>query len=291
MFDRSRLRVQPLADRVHDLDYSRILQLDDVTPQSLDKIPELAARLVSSKARIMFIGGHVIKAGVQRFLIDMMKRGLITHLAMNGAAAIHDWEFAIAGGTSESVVRYLRTGEFGLWEETGHMNWVINECMGEGIGERLGHYLAEISVKTDYVETSVLAAGRRLGVEVTVHLGIGQDILAEHLSYDAESMGLQSYLDFLKFTEAVEHLDGGIFLNLGSAVAGPEVFLKALAMARNVGRVDHFATAVFDIVDRRDYWSRPFKTILSRAIGEGSKSYFVCGDHRDTVPSLWGCLS
>jgi hypothetical protein len=308
-FDRSRLRIQPLAHRQHDLDLSVVLPLDAPLPAFADPaLPVIGQRLVeaqrSHSARILLMGAHVLRAGVARYLIDLMERGLVSHLAMNGAGPIHDWEFALIGATTESVARYVQSGEFGLWAETGRMNDIIRDGAraGLGLGEALGRAILEGPFP--HKEVSVLAAGVRLGVPVTVHVGIGYDILHEHPNCDGAALGQTSYHDFLVFAQAVTGLEGGVVLNFGSAVMGPEVYLKALAMARNVahqeGRaIRHFTTAVFDLIPldadtRRQapksdprYYYRPWKTILVRTVADGGESFYVQGDHRVTVPHLY----
>jgi hypothetical protein len=308
MFDRSRLRVQSLAQRVHDLDLSYMLPLDAVLPPfEHAALPVLGQRLAEARrtgtARIFVMGAHVIRAGVSRFLIDLMERRLLTHVAMNGAGPIHDWEFALIGATTESVARYIQTGEFGLWEETGRMNEVIRAGAQErlGLGEALGR--AILNGAFPHKDVSLLAAGVRLGIPVTVHVGIGYDILHEHANCDGAALGQTSYQDFLIFAEGVTRLQGGVVLNFGSAVMGPEVYLKALSMARNVahqeGRViRQFTTAVFDLVplegDTRQqapksdprYYYRPWKTILVRTVADGGESFYIQGDHRLTIPVL-----
>jgi hypothetical protein len=307
-FDRSRLRIQPLASRQHDLDLSVMLPLDAPLPELCDPaLPLLGPRLAEARqrrsSRMLLMGAHVLRAGVSRHLIDLMERGLLTHLAMNGAGPIHDWEFALIGATTESVARYIRTGEFGLWQETGRMNDVIRDGAraGLGLGEALGR--AILDGLFPHKDVSVLAAGARLGVPVTVHVGVGYDILHEHPNCDGAALGQASYQDFLVFAEAVTRLEGGVLLNFGSAVMGPEVYLKALAMARNVahqeGRaIRQFTTAVFDLLpqdgDTRKqapktdprYYYRPWKTILVRTVADGGESFYVQGDHRVTVPHL-----
>lgn len=308
-FDRGRLRIQPLAQRQHDLHFSAMLSLDaPLPPFQHEALPVLGKRLVAAQqngsARMLLMGAHVLRAGVSRYLIDLMTRGLVTHLAMNGAGPIHDWEFALIGATTESVARYIRTGEFGLWTETGRMNDVIRAGAKEGLGlgEALG--CAILDGPFPHKDISVLAAGVRLGVPITVHVGIGYDILHEHPNCDGAALGQTSYQDFLIFTEAVTRLEGGVLLNFGSAVMGPEVYLKALAMARNVAHqeareIRHFTTGVFDLVpleadttheapktDPR-YYYRPWKTILVRTIADGGDSFYVQGDHRVTVPQLY----
>jgi len=306
IFDRSRLAVQPLDRRQHDLDLSAVLPLDAPPSFTHEALPILGRRLIEARergaARILMMGAHVLRAGVQRFLIDMMQRGLITHVAMNGAGPIHDWELALIGATTESVARYIQTGEFGLWRETGRMNEVISAAPPDvGLGEALGR--AILNGDFPHREVSVLAAGVRLGVPMTVHVGVGHDIIHEHANCDGAALGRTSYRDFLVFTQTVTRLEGGVLLNFGSAVMGPEVYLKALSMARNVahqeGRViRHFTTGVFDLVpldsDHRKqapktdprYYYRPWKTILVRTVADGGESFYVQGDHRDTFPAL-----
>jgi hypothetical protein len=308
-FDRSRLRVRPLAERQHDLDLSVVLPLDALLPPfKHPALPTLGLRLVearqSGSARILLMGAHVLRAGVARYLIDLMERGLLNHIAMNGAGPIHDWEFALIGATTENVARYIRTGEFGLWHETGLMNEAINAGAraGLGLGEALGRAILDGGFP--HRDVSVLAAGVRLGVPVTVHVGIGHDILHEHANCDGAAVGQTSYEDFLIFAQTVTQLEGGVLLNFGSAVMGPEVYLKALAMARNVAhqesrRICRFTTAVFDLLpiegDTRTeapksdprYYYRPWKTILARTVADGGESFYVQGDHRVTVPHLY----
>ena len=180
------------------------------------------------------MGAHVLRAGTQRHLIDLMERGLVSLIAMNGAGPIHDWEFALIGASTESVARYVSTGEFGLWEETGKMNDAITKGVkdGLGLGESVGRAIAEGFFP--HKHASVLAAAYRLKIPVTVHIGIGYDIIHEHPNADGGVLGRASYTDFLIFAEHIRKLEGGVVLNFGTAVMGPEVYLKALAMARNV---------------------------------------------------------
>lgn len=309
VFDRSRLLIKPLGERVNDLEISRWLTLDAETPPfSHEDLPGIAQRLQLAKergaARILMMGAHVLRAGVNRFLIDWIERGVISHIAFNGAGAIHDYELARIGATTESVARYISSGEFGLWQETGELNEIIAQGAAEGLGfgEVVGRHIEASDYP--YKELSVFAAAYRAGLPVTVHAGIGYDILHEHPNCDGASIGASSYRDFLIFARAVENLEGGIMLSFGSAIMAPEVYLKALAMARNVahqeGRVvRNFATGVFDMVPiggdihrelpKSDpgYYFRPHKTILVRTVADGGESFYFCGDHRATVPALW----
>jgi hypothetical protein len=307
-FDRSQLRLRPLSERRHDLTLDHCLSLDAPLPEfHHPALPILGARLQAARARgaarILLMGAHVIRAGVSRHLIDLMERGLISHLAMNGAGPIHDWELALIGATTESVARYVSSGEFGLWRETGQINDAIRAgaAAGLGLGETLGMAIRDGDFP--YKHISLLANALRLGVPVTVHVGIGYDIIHEHPNCDGAALGATSYHDFLIFAESVTRLEGGVVLNFGSAVMGPEIYLKALAMARNVAhqqgrRIAHFTTAVFDLLaiegDTRTeapksdprYYYRPWKTILARTVADGGESFYIQGDHRTTIPHL-----
>jgi hypothetical protein len=309
IFDRSALRILPLAERKHDLEITNWLSLDSETPAF--EHPDLAVlserirtARKQSRAVILIMGAHVLRAGVNRHLIDLIERGWISHIAFNGAGAIHDYELARIGATTESVARYIREGQFGLWHETGELNDWIREAASEdlGLGEQVGRRIAESDYP--YKDLSVFAAAWRAGVPATVHAGIGYDILHEHPNCDGASLGKASYRDFLILAESVRSLEGGVLLNFGSAIMGPEVYLKALAMARNVSlqhgeEIRHFTTAVFDLIPiqgdfRKElpksdpgYYFRPQKTILVRTVVDGGESYYFCGNHRATVPALW----
>jgi hypothetical protein len=306
-FDRARLKLRPLADRRHELSLDHLLPLDAPPPRDDPRLDVIAERIAvarqSGRPVILMMGAHVIKSGVSRQVIDLIERGLITHVAMNGAGPIHDFELALIGATTESVARYISEGQFGLWQETGRINDLVRQGLAEemGIGEALGRAIAEGDFP--HRDISILAAGYRARVPVTVHIGIGYDIIHEHPNCDGAALGAASYTDFLVFTRAVEELEGGVLLCFGSAVMGPEVYLKALAMARNVARqegrtIARFTTAVFDLLDMpedyhteasRDdprYYYRPFKTILVRTVRDGGESFYVQGDHRTTLPGL-----
>ncbi|MGC9329152.1 MAG: hypothetical protein ACP5I1_16080 [Candidatus Hinthialibacter sp.] len=309
LFDRSRLLIKPLSERIHDLDLSVILPLDAPAPDfSHDALPALAQAMVKAREEnaqvILSIGAHVIRSGVSRYIIDLMERGLITHIAMNGAGPIHDFELALIGATTESVERYIKTGEFGLWKETGRINDAIQAGLKKemGVGEAVGTMILEEDFP--HQDVSVLAAGVRLHIPVTAHIGIGYDIIHEHPNCDGAALGAASYRDFLILAHSVSGLENGVFLNFGTAVMGPEVYLKALSMARNVahqeGRsIRNFTTGVFDLHDisgdiheeapRTDprYYYRPWKTILVRTVKDGGVSYYVSGKHRDTFPALY----
>jgi len=310
IFDRSRLQLRPLNEREHDLTREIFLGLEDPIPEFESKGLEiLASRILQAKANsatiMMMIGAHVIRRGVNPFLIDLMQKGLISLIGTNGACAIHDMEFAMIGQTTESVARYIKEGQFGLWQETGRVNEaaVFAQENGYGLGEAIGKMIYENPLDFPYRKSSLFAEGYRLGIPITVHVGIGQDIVHEHPNFNPAAVGESSYRDFLTLAHYVENLEGGIMLNIGTAVMGPEVYLKALSMARNVAKqenkvIKHFTTAVFDKVDLGEnpqteapktnavYYFRPYKTVLVRTIADGGESHYIQGDHRLTIPNL-----
>ncbi len=308
-FDRSRLRIKPLAERIHDMMLADVLPLDAPLSAFDDpQLPQIAERIARARRQkrpvILMMGAHVIKAGLSRFVIDWMERGIVTHIALNGAGVIHDFELALVGATTESVARYIQEGQFGLWRETGRINDIVAAGVSDGLGygEAVGRVIAEENFP--HRDISILAAGYRLRVPITVHVSIGYDITHEQPNCSGAAIGAASYRDFLIFTQAITQLQGGVMLNFGTAVMGPEVYLKALAMARNVAhqenqRINEFTTAVFDLQDlggdahheasKSDaaYYFRPFKTMLVRTVADGGESFYVRGDHRATLPNLY----
>ncbi len=309
IFDRNRLQIKPLAERVHDMTLADVLPLDAPISAFVDlQLPQIAERIARARKQqrpvILMMGAHVIKAGLSRWVIDWMERGVVTHVAMNGAGPIHDFELALIGATTESVARYIQEGQFGLWRETARINDAITAGARDGLGygEAVGRMIEE--EKFPYREVSILAAGYRLRVPVTVHVGIGYDITHEQPNADGAAIGAGSYRDFLIFAQTVTQLQRGVMLNFGTAVMGPEVYLKALSMARNIARqegtrINEFTTAVFDLQDlgadvhheasKEDaaYYFRPFKTILVRTVADGGESFYVRGHHRATLPALY----
>jgi hypothetical protein len=308
-FDRSRLRLKPLKARVHDYALERFARLDDPSPDyDNPDLAVLARRMVAAakggRAVVWMMGAHVIKNGLSRYLIDLMERGIITCVAFNGACSIHDYELALVGATTESVARYIREGQFGLWTDTGRLNDIAVSAAEEGIGlgEAVGRVIWE--EQFPHRDISILATGYRLHIPVTVHVSLGYDIIHEHPNCDGAALGAASYTDFLVFAHEITRLEGGALLSLGSAIMGPEVYLKALAMARNVAYqatrpLNHFTTAVFDLQDlgadlhheapKSDarYYFRPFKTILVRTVQDGGESFYIQADHQLSVPTLY----
>jgi hypothetical protein len=236
---------------------------------------------------IVMLGGHVVKTGLAPLLIDLMDRGVITHVAMNGSGAIHDYEMARFGATSEEVAAGLRDGTFGMAEETGRgMNEaVIAGLAGEwGMGEALARALNDLP-ELAHPELSLLLASRRLGIPLTVHAAIGAEITHQHPAVSGAAIGETSHRDFRRLAAALDSLDsGGVALNVGSAVIMPEVFLKALTVARNLhqGRPTRFVTADFDM--HRHY--RPRVNIVERPTQNGGQGYEITGHHEIMVPLL-----
>ena len=237
------------------------------------------------------LGGHIVKTGLAPLLIDLMRRGVITHLAMNGSAAIHDFEIARFGGTSEDVAVGLRDGTFGMAEETGReMNeaFVAGMAAGQGMGEALGAALDGAPLANPNL--SVLLAARKLGVSATVHAAIGAEIIHQHPAANGAAIGDTSHRDFRRLAGALPELDdGGVVLNLGSAVIMPEVFLKALTIARNLGEGKPRGFVTCDLDMQRHY--RPRVNVVQRPTLDSGKGYEITGHHEIMVPLLaWAVI-
>lgn len=249
-------------------------------------VREVVEAATAGRQVLVTIGAHVIKTGQSRLLIDLMEKGLITHLAMNGACAIHDFEMALIGATSESVAATIEDGSFGMAEETAAMiNGAINRTRS-GFGYAVGRLIETRRLR--FREYSLLAAGYRRKIPATVHVAIGTDIIHQHRSFDGAKTGRASHRDFLLYCDTAAHLGGGCFLNFGSAVIGPEVFLKALSIARNLGHAVHpITTANFDVRrGMRDPFYRPIKNIVVRPVSLGGHGCHFTVDHRVSIPSF-----
>jgi hypothetical protein len=306
--DLSRIRTVPVAARRNKVDPS-LLAAPPAGDQSfkafLDSLPDvLAARDlravvagVAGAARhrrgvVLLIGGHVIKVGLGPLIGAWLRRGIVTHVALNGAAAIHDFELAAYGGTSEEVESGLADGTFGMAEETGsEMNAAIAgaAAAGQGMGEGLARALTE-RPRLPGGNSSVMLAALERDVPVTVHAAIGAEIIHQHPSVDGAALGATSHRDFRRLAGSLPALDqGGAVLNLGSAVVLPEVFLKALTIARNLheGAPTHFLAADLDM--QRHY--RPRLNVVQRPTRAGGEGYMLTGHHELMVPLLvWGVL-
>ncbi|HKO15959.1 MAG TPA: hypothetical protein VJU87_06950 [Gemmatimonadaceae bacterium] len=255
-----------------------------------DAIADAARR---ERGVVIMLGGHVVKTGLAPLLLELMRRGVTTHLAMNGSAAIHDYEIARFGGTSEDVAAGLAQGTFGMAEETGReMNEAFVHGMEEqrGMGESLALALDRADARGElaHPELSVLLGAHRLGVPVTVHAALGAEIIHQHPAANGAAIGDTSHRDFRRLAHSLLRLDdGGVVLNLGSAVIMPEVFLKALTIARNLheGRPRAFVSCDLDM--QRHY--RPRMNVVQRPTLQSGRGYEITGHHEIMVPLLvWG---
>ena len=298
--DFSRIRTYPLRERdnkVHQDELARAWQRGGSFAAFLESLPHIlvgndfraivsdtVAAVRNRRPVVVMMGAHPIKCGLNPVLLDLMRRGIISALAFNGAGAIHDFELALIGATSEDVQHGLDDGSFGMIDETGRlMNAALAAGVAQGIGA--GRALGEAIVKGvfPHKQLSLLHQGVAANVPVTVHVAIGTDIIHQHPTADGSVLGEASYLDFQKFASVVAQLEGGVVLNVGSAVIMPEVFLKALTVARNLGHtVDHFTTATFDM--NRHY--RPTENVVRRPTHNGGRGYYIVGHHELLVP-LW----
>jgi hypothetical protein len=298
--DFGRIRTYPIKERpnkVHLGELARVWQRGGSFAQFIESLPKIlvgndfravvdatVAAVRNQRPVVIMMGAHPIKCGLNPVLIDLMRRQVVSAVAFNGAGAIHDFELALIGETSEDVQRGLDDGSFGMIDETGKlMNAALADGVRQGIGA--GRALGETIVKGLFrqKELSILHQGVLSNVPVTVHIAIGTDIIHQHPSTDGGVLGEATYLDFQKFASIVAKLEGGVVLNIGSAVVMPEVFLKALTIARNLGNtVDDFTTANFDMI--RHY--RPNENVVKRPTHRGGRGFYIVGHHELLVP-LW----
>jgi hypothetical protein len=302
--DLSRVETYPLSTRPSKVtvrDFAKPLSDDEARDAAamLNSLPHILAadtlRAITdaivearskNRAIIWGVGGHVIKTGLAPILIDLARRGFVSAIAMNGSGVIHDFEIAVAGWTSEDVDAALGSGAFGMAEETGRL---INEAIRGGAaedcgtGESIGRALVEMNPQ--YADYSILRAAYLLKIPVTVHVTIGTDIIHIHPHADGAAIGAASYRDFLLFASLVKELDGGgVYLNIGSAVTLPEVFLKAVTVVRNLGQsLQDFTTANFDFIQHY----RPMTNVVRRPVAGGAgRGHSVTGHHELMIPLL-----
>lgn len=291
-----------------------LVRIDNLFNPATDEIPEwndarfddVIAKIKTARKNgrpvILSMGAHVIKNRLSRYLIEMIKNGIITHISGNGAVSIHDFELAYVGGTSEDVSSAIEDGSFGMWEETGKMmNEAINKgaAIGMGYGESIAVYIEQHPELFPYKDDCVLYQAYKNNVTATYHIALGTDIIHQHPTCSMGAIGAASGVDFKRYCESVSRLDGGVFLNFGSGVIGPEVFLKALSISRNMGyNVFKITTANFDLVDLGDYkrklsyddihyYYRPRKNIVNRPVSKGGTGYHFCIDHKISIPNLY----
>ncbi len=301
----SRLRTYPLASRTSKVDVSSFARphvAGGTVAELLERLPRLLAgqtlraladEVIAARRHwkpiLWGIGAHVLKVGLSPVLIDLMERGFLTGLAMNGAGIVHDFELAVAGHTSEEVGDGLGSGRFGMARETGRdVNRAIVEGDrdGLGIGAAVGRHI--VARRAAHADKSVLAAAFRLGIPATVHVAIGTDIVHMHPACDPGAVGRATHLDFRLFAAQVARLGGGgAYLNVGSAVVLPEVFLKAVTLARNLGhRLVDFSTANLDFIPSY----RPLTNVVSRPTQGVGRGYSLTGHHEILVPLLAAAL-
>jgi hypothetical protein len=281
-------------------------QKDTIHDWGGENFEALSEHIVEARQKgrpvIFSMGAHVIKNGLSRYIIELVKKDVITHIAGNGAVSIHDFELAYLGGTSEDVPTAIEDGSFGMWEETGlWMNEAIK--MGArkniGYGEGLGLYIDKNRARFPFRDDCVVYQAYLHHVPATYHIALGTDIIHQHPTVDFAAIGKASGIDFQKMCHSVSKLEGGVFLNFGSGVIGPEVFLKALSISRNLGyTVSEITTANFDLINLGDYrkkigyddplyYYRPRKNIVNRPTSMGGVGWHFCGDHKVTIPALY----
>ncbi len=303
--DLARVRTYPLASRASKVtlaDFGRPHAPGGTVAEFLEGLPrilggETLRALVAdirrardaNKPILWGLGAHVLKVGLSPVLVDLMERGFVTGLAFNGAGVVHDFELAVAGQTSEDVPKGLGSGDFGMAKETGEeINRAIVEGdrAGLGLGAAVGQYL--LDHRPPHLEVSLLAGARRKGLPATVHVAIGTDIVHMHPACDPAAVGRASHLDFRLFAAEVAALGGGgVYLNVGSAVLLPEVFLKAVTLARNLGHdLSDFATANLDFI--QSY--RPSTNVVRRPTQGVGRGYSLTGHHEILVPLLAAAL-
>ena len=303
-FDLHAVKTYPLASRkskANVADFARPYQKGSGVVGLLGSMPAflaasdfkaIVAALSDARRRgaaiIWGFGAHVLKTGLSPILVDLMERGFVSAMATNGAGVIHDFEIALAGATSEDVDEALGPGRFGMAEETALLlNGAITEGVeqGLGLGQAVGRFLADR--QPPFAQHSVVAAAARLGIPLTVHVGIGTDIIHMHPAASGAALGEGSLRDFRYFTSAVARLEGGIYINCGSAVILPEVFLKAVALARNQGHALTGLTTV-NIDFLRQY--RPMTNVVGRPTAGVGRGYALTGHHELLLPLLAAAL-
>jgi hypothetical protein len=253
-----------------------------------EDLKSLASAIAGSRAKdrpvLWMMGGHVVKCGATPYIVDLIRRGMISAVAMNGAAAIHDFEMTMYGHTSEDVEGALARGEFGMTEETARlMNGAVSEGVsrGWGTGESLGRLLADKGASGEAGE-GVVRTAWELGLPVTVHVAIGTDVIHQHPGFDGAAAGAATHIDFKVLSAVVSQLAGGVVVNAGSAVVLPEVFIKAFSIARNLGHeMEGLATANLDFIQHY----RPTVNVLRRPCS-GGKSFAITGHHEINIPLL-----
>ncbi len=307
--DLKKVHTYPIAQRRNLVTLNDLIHPSNTAPtfekpELLEVVHDILKARQAARPVIWMMGAHVVKCGLNPLIIDLMEKGMITHIGGNGAVSIHDTELAMIGETSEDVATSIEDGSFGMAHETGafiHQALKRGVLDGLGYGEALGKFIAEEDLP--HKEISVLYNAYRLKIPFTIHSTIGADIIHQHPDCDFGILGEASGRDFLIFCASVAELEQGVFLNFGSAVTGAEVFLKAISITRNQGfSVSHFTTANFDLFplkgdvhanvgkDNVEYYYRPRKNIVNRPVSMGGRGFHIQGNHLETIPSLHALL-
>jgi hypothetical protein len=260
---------------------------DILAVKTLRSVAEAIARAHrKDRPVIVGIGAHVIKVGLTPILVNWMEQGLITAVAMNGAGIIHDFELALMGHTSEEVDDEIDDGRFGMAEQTGR---ILNEAIvqghrsGQGMGEAVGNYINRTKGQFPHRGTSILATGAKLGIPVTIHVAVGTDVIHMHPAADGAAIGATSLLDFRRLAAVVAGMEGGVYLNIGSAVVLPEVFLKTVSLGRNLGHsLSNITTVNMDFLSHY----RPLTNVVRRPTQKGGRGYSLIGHHEIMLPLL-----
>lgn len=263
---------------------------DFLAVQDFRKIVAAIVKAVrSGRPVVLMMGAHSIKVGLNPIFVDAMRRSILSAVAFHGAGAIHDFELCYQGETSEDVQRGLNDGTFGMVEETGsRMNAALADGVARGLGA--GRALGEAAIAAGYpnLHLSILATAAELDIPVTVHIAVGTDIIHQHPTTDGAVLGAATYRDFQLFAAVCAKLEGGVVLNIGSAVIMPEVFLKALTIARNLGnKVERFTTATFDMM--RQY--REMENVQRRPTALGGQGFYIVGHHEIMIPLLFAAVT
>jgi len=303
--DLSKIKLNSAKNRVNLVTLENMAALGDAvaqwdTPDFSELIVQIKKARAAKRPVILSMGAHVIKNGLSRYLIALMRENWVTHLASNGAGSIHDFELCYLGGTSEDVKQSIQDGSFGMWDETcTWMNEAIKAGCDYGYGASLARYMDKFPERFPHKEDCVLYQAHQLGVPATYHIALGTDIIHQHPETDFAAIGKASGIDFHKLCQSVADMDGGVFLNFGSGVIGPEVFLKALSIARNLGySTSDITTANFDIVNPGGkvagytqseplYYYRPLKNIVSRPTVASGRGWHFSVCHSVSLPNLY----
>ena len=289
MLDFNKIKTISIKHRKNKVKLSDLIKPEDSKVLFNSKyFDELTKRIIdaykNNKQIVLMMGAHVIKVGMSLLIIDLMKKGIIKHIAVNGAGPIHDFELALIGETSEYVEDTIEDGTFGMIEETGSL---LNEGIKEGaknnfgMGYSIGKKIDQLNLPNK--EYSILWNAYKLNAPITVHAAIGTDIIHQHPNCDGAAIGKASYQDFKIFAESVSRLEDGVILNVGCAVILPEVFLKALTIARNLGfKVEKITAANLDMIDNY----RPRENVVARPTSLGGKGFIIIERHEKTIPTL-----